>query len=446
MLLTEKNIKKIADKILKYSKARQTEVVISGGIFSLTRFARNCIHQNVSYDNWRISVRVILGKKIGVASTNIIDSQSLKEVVDQAIEIAKNQKEDPNFQSLPRPKPISKIKCFYDDTAGYTPEKKANKVKIIIDKAKENKLISSGSFIINITEQAVVNSLGIFAYCPSTYSSISTIFMSDSSSGFADQISRNARDLNAEELANKACDKTQKSKKPIEIKPGKYTVILEEPAVNEMLMRISDLGCNGKAYHEGRSFISGKLGKKVMGENVTIWDDGLDEKGLVSPFDCEGVPKSKVEIIKNGIACNVVYDSYHALKYKKKNTGHALCAPNPLGPLAYNLFMKEGKYSKEQMLASIKEGIWITRFWYNNILHHKLLNMTGMTRDGTFLIKGGEIVSGIKNLRFTQSIPEAFSNIEMISRNWKVQDSWIEGNVVPALKIKDFNFTGGTEF
>jgi predicted Zn-dependent protease len=213
-----------------------------------------------------------------------------------------------------------------------------------------------------------------------------------------------------------------------------------------MLTRISDLGCNGKAYHEGRSFMSGKLGKKVMGENVTIWDDGLDRRGLVCPFDFEGAPKQKVEIIKNGIAKNVVYDSYQALKEGKKNTGHALPAPSILGPLACNLFMKEGKYSKNEMKKSIKKGIWVTRFWYTNILHHKLLNMTGMTRDGTFLIENGEIVGGLKNLRFTQSIPEAFCNIQMIGKDVKIQDSWFLGNVVPALKIKDFNFTGVTQF
>lgn len=445
-MLGEKNIKKITDKILKYSKTDQTEVLILGGTFSLTRFAKNCIHQNISFKDWRVSVRVILGKKIGVASTNITDDNSLKKVVDLALEIAQNQKEDPDFKSLPGPSLIPKVKCFYEDTAGCTPEYRAKKVKIIIDKAKENELVASGSFVINIGEQAVVNSQGIFAYYPSTYSSIFTIIMSPTSSGYANCISRDVQDLNIEEIATQALNKAQKSKNPIEIKPGRYEVILEEPAVSEMLMRISDLGCNGKAYHEGRSFMSGKLGKKVMGENVNIWDDGLDRRGLVCPFDFEGAPKQKVEIIKNGIANAVVYDSYTARKYKKKNTGHALPAPSSLGSLACNLFMKKGEYSKEQMLASTKKGIWVTRFWYTNILHHKLLNMTGMTRDGTFLIKNGEIVSGIKNLRFTQSIPEAFCNIQMIGKDAKIQDSWFEGNVVPALKIKDFNFTGVTEF
>ncbi len=445
-MLGEKNIKKITDKILKYSEADQTEVVVSGGDFSLTRFAENYIHQNISYNNCRVSVRVVLGKKIGIASTNIINDNSLKKVVESALEIAKNQKEDPDFKSLPSPQPISEIKCFYKKTAECIAGQRADKVKIIIDKAKENKLTASGSFIINMWDQVIANSQGIFAYYPSTYSSISAIVMSDTSSGYADQISQNVEDINIEEVAQKACNKAQKSKNPIEVKPGKYTVILEEPAVSEMVTRISDLGCNGKAFHEGRSFMSGKLGKKVMGENVTIWDDGLDKRGLASSFDCEGVPKQKIEIIKNGIAKNVVYDSYHALKYKKKNTGHALCAPNTIGPLAYNLFMKKGKYSKEDMIKSIDEGILITRFWYNNVLHHKLLNMTGMTRDGTFLIKNGEIAAGIKNLRFTQSIPEAFSNIEMICKNTKIQENWVEGNVVPALKIRDFNFTGSTQF
>jgi predicted Zn-dependent protease len=191
--------------------------------------------------------------------------------------------------------------------------------------------------------------------------------------------------------------------------------------------------------------LCGRLGEKVCGESVSIWDDGLDERGLRRSFDFEGVPKRRVELITNGVAAGLVYDSFTAGRDPdgdKTSTGHAGPAPNPWGPMPSNLLVACGDADLAQMIAPVERGLLVTRFHYTNVLHPKQSVLTGMTRDGTFLIEGGEIVGGVKNLRFTQSILEALSNVEMIGARGK-----LTGHIwTPAMKICDFKFTGGTEF
>jgi predicted Zn-dependent protease len=183
-----------------------------------------------------------------------------------------------------------------------------------------------------------------------------------------------------------------------------------------------------------------------MSDAISIWDDGLDPTGLPMPFDFEGVPRQRVDLIKRGVAKAVVYDSYTAGKEGKASTGHGLPAPNTHGPVPGHLFMAPGEMNKEEMLASMERGLWVTRFHYTVPVHPKLAIVTGMTRDGTFLVEKGEISYPIKNLRFTQSYVEALANVELVGRTTRLQQSWFGGTRVPALKVAEFEFTGATEF
>jgi predicted Zn-dependent protease len=209
------------------------------------------------------------------------------------------------------------------------------------------------------------------------------------------------------------------------------------------------LGMGSLAMQEGRSFMSGRMGEKITGSNITIWDDGFDPRGVVFPFDYEGVPKQKVMLIEEGVARGVVYDSATAqLEPGRASTGHGLPAPNTMGPIPINLLMKPGSATKEEMIASTEKGIWVTRFHYVNPVHPVKAILTGMTRDGTFLIENGKITRPLKNLRFTQSILEAFANAEMMSKDLKMIMMGF-GNFAtcaPAAKINGFTFTGATEF
>ncbi|MFP3904019.1 MAG: metallopeptidase TldD-related protein, partial [Armatimonadota bacterium] len=256
-------------------------------------------------------------------------------------------------------------------------------------------------------------------------------------------IAADVRDIDASQIAQTAADKCTQSAGPQEIEPGQYDVILEPEAVADMVQFLGWTTFNALACQEGRSPFSGRMGEQVCGENITITDDGLDPRGQQLAFDFEGVPKQALTLIDAGIAANVVYDSYTAGREEgRQSTGHALPAPNTWGPMPINQFVQTGDATVEEMIAEIDRGLLVTRFHYTNVVSPKQSVLTGMTRDGTFMIEDGEIVGGIKNLRFTESILQAFSRVEAIGAEGKLC-----GRVwAPAMLIRDFNFSGATEF
>jgi PmbA protein len=447
-VLGESRLAEIAQRVLREAKADQTEVLVTGNDSHLTRFAVNTIHQNVSETDVTVRVRSILGRKTGVASGNELSEQALRKLVRSAETVASFQEENPELGSLPGPSPARKVDAFVQRTAAYTPVERARGVETILKMSRTNGLDSAGAFSTEALEAYIANSLGVSEYHRSTVASIVTVIMGTDSSGYATAASIDVGDIDPEAVGQIAVDKALASRNPTPIEPGEYTVILEEAAVADMLFLLGWMGLGALSVQEGRSFMSGKLGERITGEKVTIWDDGADPRGLPLPFDFEGVPKQKVMLIEKGVAKNVVYDTFTAGREKgKTSTGHSLPAPNTAGPIPLNLFMAPGDASKEEMLASTKRGIWVTRFHYTNILHPVQTMLTGMTRDGTFLIENGKMVRPLRNLRFTQSILEAFSNIEALGKNFVLQkDEWNSvGTCAPAAKIRNFRFTGTTD-
>ncbi|MBI4057880.1 TldD/PmbA family protein [Candidatus Microgenomates bacterium] len=452
-MVGEIRLKQIAKKVVSLSradlpagKAGETEVLLFVTDHGLTRFANSQIHQNVAWDDVGISVRVVRGKRIGVASTNSFAPKALRSVVERAQDLARLQKEDPHFKGLPKPQRLPSVSPQIHTSS---PEQRAEAVSTIIKRAQEKKITASGVFDSAVTEIAVANSHGLWAYHASSASNISTILLGKDSTGFGAQVGRKAEDINAEDVARRAIEKVERGKNPLRVKPGEWDVILEPQAVNEMMTFFSWLGPNARIYHEQASHFSGKLGQKVVGKNINILDDPLSEEGFPMPFDFEGHPKRKLEIIKEGVLTNLVYDSYYAGKHGAENTGHALPAPNTGGPMPLHLMIEPGKKSMEQMIKGVKKGLLVTRLWYVRVLNPRHLSITGMTRDGTFLIQNGEIVGGVKNLRFNQSIPEALSSVAHINDSLESLSSFeleLGSNRMPALHIRGWNFTSGTEF
>lgn len=447
-MLGEEELREITAKVLSLSQADQTEVLVFSDDSQLTRFANSYIHQNVAERNIHVRVRAVVGKRIGVASTNDLSEESLKKVAETALEMASLQLENPDFVSLPEPTPIPEVRAFSEATAGFTPEARAQAVGGICRRAVENDLVASGAFSTSVQEIAVANSLGVFAYFPTTLADLSTVIMSDDSSGYGASVAWNVEQIDAEAVGAEAVDKALRGHNPREVEPGRYTVILEEYATEDILEMLSYVGLGALAVQEGRSFMCDRFGEQIVGSAISLWDDGLDPTGLPLPFDFEGVTKRRVSLIENGVAMNVVYDSYTAGKEGKASTGHGLPAPNTFGPIPVNMFMAPGQASLEEMITSTEQGILVTRFWYTRPVHPKLAIITGMTRDGTFLVEKGEVTYPVKNLRFTQSYLDALSSVEMVGRTTKLVHSGFElnGNHVPALKLGDFEFTGVTEF
>lgn len=442
----KEEILKILKKGIDVSKADETELLYLGKESTLTRFANNTIHQNVKETNSQIRVRVIKKKKIGFVETNNLSEEGIIKAVKDAEEIAEYSKEDPDFVKLPEKESLVEVKTLFEENLKVTPQELAYKVSNLVKLAEKNNLIASGALSLDLEEYAIINSRGVVAYSPYSSLTFSTVIMGENSSGYGDRFSLKFSELNEIDLAEEVINRVLMGKNPKDIEPAKYEVILTPYAVEDILFFFAYLSFGAKPFHQETSFMSGKLGEKVFGENITIWDDGLDPLGAPIVCDFEGVPKKRVNLIENGIAKGVVYDSYHAYKYGKENTGHSLPQPNSIGPFALNLFIKEGESSVEEMIKNVKKGIFVSRFHYTNPLDPKRVIVTGMTRDGTFLIEDGKITMPLKNLRFTQNMVELMNNVLEISKERKVQKGGAHVTVAPYIRVKEFNFTGKTEF
>jgi PmbA protein len=445
-MLGRDHVQRLLEEALRRSPAEQTEIVLTAGDDALTRFANSGIHQNVAETNAEVRVRAVVGKRTGVAVSNRLEPDALAQTLETATAIARLQPENPDFPGLTPPQPVEPLHAYAEATAAYTPEQRARAVKVVCDLAVERGLVASGAFSTSSTEIAVASSLGLFAYDAGTRARFTTVVMSDDSSGYAERAAVDVQAIDAEALAREAVDKAVRSRNPVPVEPGEYRVVLQPYAVEEMLSYLAYIGLGALAVQEGRSFLVGRFGEQLAAPSVDLWDDGRDPRGLPLAFDFEGVQKQHVDFFEHGVARDVVYDRETAARAGRESTGHALPAPNTAGPLPTNLFLGAGDASDADLLAGVERGIWVTRFWYVNVVHPTQTILTGMTRDGTFLIERGEIAQPIRNLRFTTSVLDALASVERIGREPLLIQSWLGGSLVPALRVARFTFTGATEF
>lgn len=439
-MLGREKVLDIVRSAVEYSDADQTQAAVEIGESSLTRFANSMIHQNVSERNGGLAVKAIVGKRIGYAVTNKLDDASVRAVVKKACTFARNSGENHDFVSLPEPRPINDVDTYDEHTASYSPEDRASAVGGLIDEGKKREASAAGALTTGYAEQAIANSFGVAAYRADTVATMNCVMTAGDGFGFADRVARKIGDFDPVEAGIEAADRSVQARSPESIEPGEHDVILLPYATADLLEYLSYLGFGALAVQEGRSFM--KLGEKLLGENITIWDDGLDPRGMPAPFDPEGVPKQRVDLIVNGVANAIVYDSLTAHKEGRESTGHSSGGIGTYGPFATNMFMQPGEPSLEEMIAATKRGVIVTRFHYTNVIHPVLTLITGMTRDGTFLIEDGRITRPLKNMRFTDSVLRILSNTDMISRDL-MRQSWA---VVPAIRAKGFRFSGATEF
>ncbi len=440
--MNEHEIRDLCQQILSYARADQTEVLYMGTEGALTRFAVNHIHQNVAESNAQVSIRVVVGKRVGVVGTNDLSADSLRATVEQATAIARMQPENPEFRSLPGPAPITAVTSFSERTASYTPEERARAVGTVIRLAKERGFEAAGAFETNINHLAIANSLGVWAYEPRTEAEFHAVVMADDDgSGWTQRMSIDAGAFDFEAMAREAVEKADRSRKPTTLDPGDYETVLEAYATADMIQNLAFMGTNAMAQREGRGPFVGRLGEQVAASSVSLVDDARNPRTMAAAFDYEGVPKQPVTLIDHGTAKAVVYDSASAQLEDHPNTGHALPAPNTWGPMATNLVFEPGSSSVAEMVKSIDRGIYVTRFHYTNIVHPVKAIFTGMTRDGTFLIEHGEITQPVRSFRFVQGIFEALTATKAISREQILAKDYIP-ILAPALHVGSWSFTG----
>jgi predicted Zn-dependent protease len=444
-LLSESELRRIAERVFKFSEADETEVAVDAVTDALTRFANNTIHQNVAEQAVSVSVRAVVDGRTARASTNKTDDESLRRVVASAANLARFQPRNADLLPMLGPQMYQKVERFFAATAAATPEDRARGVTRVVQMAAKNGQIAAGIFATGAFQAVLANSKGLFASYQQTRAEFSVTVMEVDSSGWAKANAPNIADIDPDALAERASQKAVTSCAPREIAPGRYTVILEPAAVLDLVgFLFYDFA--GTAVLDQRSCLNERLGKQIFGENIILWDDVYHPLQLGLPYDGEGLPRQKVLLVDRGVPRNLVYSRATAKKMTAAPTGHGFALPNEYGEAPMNLVFEGGTASLDEMLASTDRGILLTRLWYIREVDPYEKILTGMTRDGTFLVENGRVVCGLRNFRFNQNIIEMLANVEMLGPAVRATGEEAFEMVVPAMKVRNFHFTEVTRF
>jgi PmbA protein len=424
---------------------RELEAMSGAGTHALTRFANNTIHQNVAERNSFLSVRALVDGRTARASTNRLDADGIRRVVEQAIALARLQEPDAELLPLAGAAGYTVPARYADGTAAVTPGERAAMVKEAIGVVESASQTAAGLYSTGESALALLNTNGVFAYHAETSAQFSVSALAKDSSGWAKASSCDAAELKPVELAQTAARKAAGSRAPEEIPAGRYTVILEPSAALDLLGQLFG-DFSATALNDERSFLAGRMGQKIFGDNISIYDDAGHPLQTGAAFDGEGVPRQTVTLVEQGVVRNVVYSRQAAAQAGAQPTGHGFPVPNEAGEAPMNIVIAGGNVPLEQMIASTERGILVTRLWYIREVDPYQKIMTGMTRDGTFLIEDGRVARGLKNFRFNQNLIEMLSNVEALSPSVHASGEESFDMVLPAMKVREFNFTEVTRF
>lgn len=447
-LLSERQLRAITENILRIAKSigvEETEVHVDETASALTRFANNAIHQNVAEHGLHVSIRTVADGRTARVTTNNLDDNSLRAAIQASLSLAHSQPKDPGLLPLPGKQTYRKLNRFVPATASLTAEDRARAVRKASDLAIANGQVAAGIFSTSQTQSAVANSRGLFAAYRDTHATFSITMQQDPAASWAKANAADVRHIDPQQLAKRASQKAQMAADAREIEPGRYTVILEPAAVLDLVgFLFYDFAAT--AIADKRSCFNDRMGKSLFGKEITITDDVYHPLQLGAPFDGEGMPRQRVVLVDGGVPRNLVYSRRSAKTAGKKPTGHGFALPNEYGEAPMNLVFAGGHSSLEKMIASTKRGLLVTRLWYIREVDPYEKVMTGMTRDGLFLVENGQVSSAVRNFRFNQSVLEMLRNVEMLGPSLRTTAEEAFEMVVPAMKIRDFHFSEVTKF
>jgi PmbA protein len=424
---------------------RDVEAIFGAHREALTRFANNTIHQNVSEQTQMLSVRVQPDGKTARASTNRLDAASIRSAVAESIALSKAASADPELLPLAEPAPITEVNRFDRATAQTGPVERARAVAEAIRLVEGAGQTAAGIYSTGQNVEALFNSQGIAAWHAETMANFSITAMAGNSSGWAKGSAVTAGTVDPVAMARTASEKARLSYDPHEIPPGRYTVILEPAAVLNLVGQMFG-DFSATAMEDQRSFLTDRLGTKLFGENIHIYDDVAHPLQAGVPFDGEGVPRRRLTLVDAGVPRELAYSRASAHRAGVQPTGHGYPLPNEAGEAPANIVIAGGKTSVDEMIASVDRGILVTRLWYIREVEPFAKMMTGMTRDGTFLIEGGRVVCGVRNFRFNHGIIDLLNNVEAMSPSVRASGEEAFDMVVPAMKVNNFHFTEVTRF
>ncbi|MDQ3018989.1 MAG: TldD/PmbA family protein [Bacteroidota bacterium] len=439
MLLKKDEAKKLVDKILSYSKAESASVSVYGSNSNNLRFAVNTVSTCGAIDSISANITSNFGKKSGSVEITSIEDEAIEKGVRKSEEIAKFSPDGEEFMPpLEKQSGYLEVKEFFEDTDNLTPQNISDKVSYTLNKSIDNDLIAAGYFEKESGFQAMGNTNNLSAYHKNTNAGFASTVRTKEGKG-SSKIDRSYSDinlLNIKKFSDRVIEKSKLSKNPSKYEAGKYVTILDNAAVCDMIGNLSWF-MNKRSADEARSFFSdkekgNKIGQKIVSEKVNIYSDPQNKDAPSTPFSSEGYPVYKRKWITNGVLDNLYSTRYWA---KKTNSEYV--------PYPTNIIMAGSEKSVEDLISSTEKGIYVTRFWYMRTVDQRQMLLTGLTRDGVFLIENGKIKHAINNYRFNESPVNILGNIIDMSVSEKVIGSET-GNakiVVPALKLSEFNFS-----
>jgi len=434
----------VLDRALRAAAAAgcdAADAVLLSSSSALTRFANNIIHQNVATESATLFLRTARGKRIGCVRTGVLSSAGIGAAAQKAADIAAAAAEDPEFPGIVASPAAEPCAVFDDPTAEATPEQRADAVRRIIGCVEGGGAVASGSLSTAAGSAAVANTAGTRQFERETHAGLSVVAMADAAAGRAEFSGQRLGEMDAAERAESALKTCLDSRGAAELEPGEYAVVLEPPAVADLLRFLARLGFNALDMQQGRSCLQGRLGRKVADERITLIQDPRDPAGWPSAFDGEGVPTQRLELIADGVFRNVVHDTRTAAKDGVASTGNGGIPPNPYGPHAAPLLLSPGAATLDEMIASTERGLLVSHVHYTNVAERSTCTITGMTRYGLFEIVDGAVARPVKNLRFTQSVLAALADVGGVGRARQRFGSV----VVPALQVGSFRFTGKSD-
>jgi PmbA protein len=444
-LLSERDLRRIAATVFRLSEAAATEVQFDEVSDALTRFANNAIHQNVAEHGLTVSIRTVVDGRTARATTNRTDEDSLRAAIESSMSLARSQPKDSRLLPLPGRQRYARVRRFVPRTAALTPDERARAVRRVCDLAVKHGQVAAGIFSSGQMSTAIANSRGLFAAYHQTRAEVSITMQEGTAASWAKANSPDVRSIDALKLAQRASEKAHRAANARELPPGRYTVILEPAAVLDLVgFLFYDFAAT--ALEDKRSCLNDRMGKPLFGKNITIADDVYHPLQLGAPFDGEGLPRQRVLLVDRGVPENLVYSRRAAKQARKKPTGHGFSLPNEYGEAPMNLVFSGGNSSLEEMIASTDRGLLVTRLWYIREVDPYEKVLTGMTRDGLFLVENGRVTGAVRNFRFNQSILEMLRNVQQMSPAVRATGEEVFEMVVPAMKVRGFHFTEVTKF
>ena len=417
---------------------------MTDGDGGLARFTREGIHQHVAQRETMLRVRAIVDGRSGVAATDHLEDEGVARCVDRALELARLAPRDPEFAGFARSeRAVAPEGSFATTTAQTTPEERTALVERLFAAGAEDGLWPAGYVSTSRQGVTIANSAGTTPCFDGTNAAINVKQIGAESSGFAERHAVDLRALDATAIGMRAARKAVAGLPPIDVEPGEWTVILEPPAFGELVAYLTE-DFSARAYDDGSSFVAEALGQRYVGENVTILDDYAHALAPGRPFDDDGVPTQRLALIRDGVIENIVTDASWAARLGRPNTGHATMS-RAWGPMPRHVVVLGGTKSTGELIAGVTRGLLVTRCWYIRTVDQRRTIVTGMTRDGTFLIENGAVTRAVRNLRFNQSIVEALRRSEF-SRELARNAGYSYSLVAPTARIDGFRFTSTTSY